>query len=163
MTAKRYIYPAIILLAVVLLLSGERFVSSDRFCASCHSMSFSYREYKTTKHFVSPTGVRAGCSDCHLGKGPSKVVSIMRLVPSMLKEFTDPVRDEEGWDARRKRLAERAIRDIGSDRERCRGCHDPSLIRHASDRGRMEHKRGKGAGLHCIVCHRNLAHKEVEG
>ncbi len=38
------------------------------FCASCHSMSYNYDEYKESVHYSNKSGVRAVCSDCHVPK-----------------------------------------------------------------------------------------------
>src|SRR5512135_1944232 len=42
--------------------------NSVEFCTSCHTMSTNYAEYKESVHYSNRSGVRAGCSDCHVPK-----------------------------------------------------------------------------------------------
>src|SRR5512135_1512008 len=42
--------------------------NSVEFCTSCHTMSTNYEEYKQSVHYSNRSGVRAGCSDCHVPK-----------------------------------------------------------------------------------------------
>lgn len=55
------------ILAVCGLVSGINWAGSDKFCGTfCHTMNGVAYAWKQGAHGRNPSGVTAGCSDCHL-------------------------------------------------------------------------------------------------
>ena len=43
------------------------YTNTTAFCVSCHEMDqLVHQEYKQSMHYKNPSGVRAGCPDCHV-------------------------------------------------------------------------------------------------
>ena len=56
----------IVLVAVVF--GGEAALSTEEFCTSCHSMTYTQKELKESTHYGA-LGVNPGCKDCHIPQG----------------------------------------------------------------------------------------------
>ena len=56
----------IVLVAVVF--GGEAALSTEEFCTSCHSMTYTQTELKESTHYGA-LGVNPGCKDCHIPQG----------------------------------------------------------------------------------------------
>lgn len=160
---RRVVTFLIIFLGPILVLGSWRFIghlNSSEFCTSCHSMSFAHQEYKESRHFISRSGVRAGCSDCHVGSGGNRVFVLNQLMTCLWTEVRNPIKDKTGWEKRRGAMADRVRAKLGRDERSCIGCHDPEMMKPANERGRVAHERIRSEGMGCMECHRNLAHAE---
>lgn len=162
---KFLLYPAVIILGLgifILLIAAVHYTTTTEFCTSCHSMSFAYEEYKNSRHFMSPSGVRAGCSDCHVGRGVKRIRVFAQLIPDAWAELMNPIRDKADWEKRKPGLA-REVREemLKCKSSKCLGCHSVESLRPDNERKRNAHNRIKGEGKTCIECHKNLVHGEV--
>lgn len=153
-----------VLITVLLIFTvqgGERLLSTNTFCLSCHSMSYNNEELKESSHF-SALGINPECQDCHLPpqfllRVESHVVDGIRAIIGELKH---DLSTKEAFDEHRAEYAHNARINIRKwDSSPCRRCHrapDPS-----SDEAVTEHKRMETEGLTCIDCHQNLVHDYV--
>lgn len=148
---------------LMLLTAAVRYTTTTEFCTSCHSMTFAHEEYKNSRHFMSPSGVRAGCSDCHVGRGVKRIGVFAQLIPDAWAELMNPIKDKVEWEKRRPELAKEVRDEMNRSKKslRCLGCHNPESIRPDNERKRNMHNRIKGEGKSCIECHKNLVHGEV--
>lgn len=138
------------------------YTTKTEFCISCHSMNSPSKEYKKSQHFTSPSGVRAGCSDCHIGKGARRIMAVKLLANDFWKEISNPIKDEQDWEKRRHRLAD-SVREmlVKNKSATCRGCHNNHSMVSQSIRKTAAHSRIDTEGKTCIECHYNIVHDEV--
>ncbi|TNF51073.1 MAG: cytochrome C, partial [Gammaproteobacteria bacterium] len=47
---------------------GLAYTNTTEFCTSCHTMQIPFGELKERPHWQNPSGVHAGCADCHVPK-----------------------------------------------------------------------------------------------
>ena len=138
--------------------------NSTEFCVSCHSMQATvYKEYKTSLHYSNPSGVRAGCPDCHVPKplGP-KLVAKVRAAKDVWHEMLGTIDTPEKFEAHRWRMASAVWAMLErTDSATCRSCHSwDSMDLEEQDRiGRRKHRSAKEEGKTCIECHKGLVHK----
>ena len=140
---------------------GERFLSSNTFCLSCHSMSYNYEELKDSSHF-SALGINPECQDCHLPPQFWKRVEshVVDGVRALIGELKHDLSTKEAFDEHRAEYAHNARINIRKwDSASCRSCHRaPSP---SSDEAAAQHERMRTEGLTCIDCHQNLVHEDV--
>jgi nitrate/TMAO reductase-like tetraheme cytochrome c subunit len=164
-----------IFLVVVLAVGGtgvaaidvtDYYFSSQNFCAfTCHGMeSTVYKELQQSKHWTTPSGVRAKCSDCHVSGRLTfamwdHFVGTGELFVWLTHDLSKPGAFEELRPAAADRVR---FQMLENDSEKCRGCHVMEGIKPARKRGQRMHARAIDEGTTCIVCHYNLVHKEVE-
>ncbi len=145
----------------------NRATSSDAFCTSCHSMGHLAADpfFAKAVHRSNTAGVQPSCGDCHIPKSNwfietyTHVTSGIRdVIAEKTNNFTDPA----VWEKRRIELAH-YVRDEmrRNDSVTCRGCHVPTAIHPASERGRAAHALLAERQLTCIDCHFNLVHAPV--
>ena len=137
--------------------------STQNFCAfTCHVMeSTVYEEMKESKHWTTPSGVRAKCADCHVAG---------RLTFAMWDHFlgttelwVQAITPADGFEALRPAAAERVrMKMLKDDSANCRECHVMEAIKPRRVRGQRQHDEAREKGTTCIACHYNLVHKEVE-
>jgi len=151
-------------LALVLsfgVIGGEKYLSSDGACLSCHSMSYNAKELRDSSHYGA-LGVNPGCQDCHLPPNfflrvESHVVDGAR---ALIGEFNRDLSTKENFDKYRAEYAHNARINIKKwDSASCRACHKEP--RPSSDEAALEHKKMKTEGKTCIDCHQNLVHEKV--
>ncbi len=134
------------------------------FCTSCHSMKINLEEYKETVHYKNASGVRAGCSDCHVPKEfLPKLKAKIFAAKDVYHELAGTVDTKEKYEARRWEMA-MAVWDRmkETDSRECRTCHDFENM-DFSEQGRMarrKHPSAQTKGKTCIECHRGIAHYE---
>jgi len=142
----------------------ESAFSSNKFCLSCHSMSYPYEELKESTHFsYSAIGSEPECQDCHLPHNfflrvESHIVDGMR---GLVGELTHDLSTKEAFDEYRAEYAHNARMNLRKwNSSPCTYmCHrnpQPS-----SEEAEREHKKMKTEGATCIDCHQNLVHEEV--
>ncbi len=160
---RAYIAAFAIVVFLLLLKGALSYTNTVEFCTSCHSMKFPYEEYKKSMHFKSPSGVTAGCPDCHV---PHQIIPLIKAKVMAAKdvwaEITHPSMTEDEWAKMRPELAKR-VREklLKSDSATCRRCHNFENLVPSRDRGVNAHEKAKEKGKTCIECHYNLVHAEV--
>ena len=142
--------------------SVVEFTGTDEFCISCHELQIAYDEYTETAHFANRSGVRAGCSDCHVPHDyPDKLFVKAARLWDVVDHLRGTIDTREKYDARRLEMA-RAVwaRMEANDSAECRSCHTlsnmakPSQNSHAA----KAHSRAARADITCVSCHRGTAH-----
>jgi cytochrome c-type protein NapC len=144
------------------------YTSTEKFCISCHEMSYNYAEYKGTVHDTNRTGVRAICTNCHVPHEPGPLVwAKIKAVKDVYYTYISPSIDTpEKFEAKRAEMAQRVWKDMKeSDSHQCRSCHreDKMSPELQSEKAKLRHAKGKADGKTCIECHFAIAHKEPSG
>lgn len=87
--------------------AGVEATNSTAFCTGCQEMRDNvYEEYKSTVHYNNRTGVRAGCSDCHVPKEwTHKLVRKIKASGELWGHLTGSIDTKEKFEARRMELA----------------------------------------------------------
>lgn len=168
-----YLLPALIIFGAGVIFSGAfasfvQYTNTMDFCISCHEMRDTvYQEYKKSPHYVTRSGIRPSCADCHVPSDnwistvSHKVVATKELVLHLAGYVDTP----EKFEAVRPELAKRIWAKMkANDSATCRTCHhtdnwDLSLHR---PRARAQHEDMKKSGETCIDCHKGIAHKPVQ-
>ncbi len=140
------------------------YLSSTKFCLSCHEMNTAHEEYKTSAHFMNPSGVRAECASCHMPPGTvAKLVKKVESLYELYSHFTGTLDTPEKYEKQRARMAEKVWADMKeSDSRECRTCHNQegfilAEFKNPKQAGRM--KQGLEENQTCIDCHKGVVHK----
>lgn len=138
--------------------------NTQQFCISCHSMKGNYEEYKQTPHFKNPSGVQAGCPDCHVPRPyGAKLVAKIMAAKDVYHEILGTIDTQEKFEAHRWDMASRVWAKMkATDSRECRACHEFQNmdVDNQSKQAKRRHVRvmEKG-GKTCIDCHAGIAHK----
>lgn len=149
------------LVVIILAVETDKYLGSDSFCLSCHSMSYNAQELKESSHFGA-MGVNPHCGDCHL---PPELIKrteshIVDGTRALIGEFKNDLSTKENFDKHRAEFAHNARMSMKRWNDSpCRVCHKD--VRPSSDDAARQHKRMESEGLTCIDCHQNLVHEEV--
>jgi cytochrome c-type protein NapC len=142
---------------------------TNEFCGTaCHSHAqFVYPEYKQSVHYTNRTGVRAGCSDCHVPHDyPAKLFYKARAgLRDGIAEMRGVISTKEKFEKERWRMANQVWDEMRADGgAACQRCHDPAAM--AADKqnelARKMHERVRQGKATCIDCHKGVAHQEPE-
>jgi len=137
--------------------------NTTEFCISCHEMGdVPYQEYTESMHFKNPSGVVAGCSDCHVPK-PWIHKVIRKIVASreLYHKALGTINTEEKFEQHRWKMASRVWDSMkATDSRECRNCHSfEGMDLSEQDRSaRKKHSSAIDKGKTCIDCHKGLAH-----
>ena len=151
---------------MVVLDTADYVFSTQTFCGTaCHVMEINvYKELKESKHWTTPTGVRALCKDCHVG-GRLSFAMVDHFVGTgeLFVWLTHDLDKPGAFEQLRPDAADRVrFEMLEDDSARCRGCHVMEAIKPKRIRGQNQHNDAMEKGITCIICHYNLVHKEVE-
>jgi nitrate/TMAO reductase-like tetraheme cytochrome c subunit len=136
--------------------------STTEFCLSCHEMKVLQEELSQTPHFRNRSGVRVGCSDCHVPRHqPAKLIAKLSALDDLYGHFTGSIDTPEKFEARRMEMADKvwaAMQEDGS--AACRSCHSFGAMAFdaQSSRPRRKHNQAIRDGDTCIDCHKGVAH-----
>ena len=152
----------VVMVAVVF--GGEAAVSTDQFCTSCHSMTYTAEELKKSSHYGA-LGANPGCKDCHIPQGFENFHLALYThavdgARELYLEFAEDYSTLEKFNERRLIMAHDARMNLKKwDSVTCRECHrDPQPP--GAD-AKAAHKKMETEGATCIDCHQNLVHKAV--
>lgn len=142
--------------------------SETDFCYVCHSHeAFIKPEYEASSHFSNASGVRAGCSDCHLPHDNwfelvgTKIVVSFDIIP----ELAGKISTAEKYEEHRAELAQEVWHQfMENDSKFCKSCHgfDAMNFEEQDRRVARQHERASDNGQTCIECHYGIVHKEPE-
>jgi cytochrome c-type protein NapC len=127
-------------------------------------MKGNYEEYKQTPHFKNPSGVQAGCPDCHVPRPyGAKLVAKIMAAKDVYHEILGTIDTQEKFEAHRWDMASRVWAKMkANDSRECRACHEFQNmdVDNQSKQAKRRHVRvmEKG-GKTCIDCHAGIAHK----
>ncbi len=151
-----------ILVGSLLILGGNKAIklsSTNDFCGACHIHPQATASWKQSVHYISVSGTRTDCVECHLppkGQGhlPAKISTGVRDLWGKL--FKDP--DSFDWDERSRLEHARGYVPESA----CLGCHEtlftPELSREGEEAHLYYDRTEKTGDLHCINCHLNAGH-----
>ena len=152
----------VVMVAVVF--GGEAAVSTDKFCTSCHSMTYPVEELKKSSHYGA-LGANPGCKDCHIPQGFENFHLALYThavdgARELYLEFAEDYSTLEKFNERRLIMAHDARMNLKKwDSVTCRACHkDPQPP--GAD-AKAAHQKMQTEGATCIDCHQNLVHKAV--
>jgi len=151
-------------LLVAVFLGELHYSASEKFCISCHEMESNvYMEYQNTPHYLSRSGVRATCSDCHLSRNlAQKVARKVKAVNEVIQHFKGTIDTREKFLEHRLTLAESVWKEMkANDSRECRSCHDARQMDYTkqTNRAMTQHIQGDKEGKTCIDCHKGIAHR----
>ena len=159
---------------VGVLTSAVHWAGTNKFCGEfCHSMDMVYLAYKDGLHGRTPTGVTAGCSDCHLKYHSNEHVGPIDYTLMLV----DKVRagSNSGWGEirgtlntvekqieRREEMA-KSVHELflARDFSMCKGCHDLEKMHDPKKPmiATMHKNMGKdGKVVDCLACHPTAGH-----
>lgn len=152
---------------VVIIDTTDYVFSTEEFCGTtCHVMEDNvYAELKESRHWNTPSGVRADCADCHVSERLSfAMIDHVLGTKELFVMLTHGGLDKPGaFEELRPAAADRIrFKMIANDSKNCRGCHDMEAIKPERIRGQNQHEDALMKGTTCIICHYNLVHKDVE-
>ncbi|MCW9035613.1 MAG: NapC/NirT family cytochrome c [Rhodospirillales bacterium] len=144
------------------------YTNTTEFCISCHSMeSTVYQEYKKTPHYKNVNGARAGCPDCHVPRNyPDKLFAKIYAVKDIYHTILGSVDTKEKFEAKRLIMAQKVWVKMEETQSReCKNCHsfDAMIMEEQGRRGKKKHPGAIELGMHCISCHKGVAHKLPKG
>lgn len=136
--------------------------NSTNFCTSCHSMQWVQEEWMESIHYTNISGVRAGCSDCHVphSLGP-KLYAKIRAAKDVWHEILGTIDDEEKFEKHRWQMANAVwTRMKANDSRECQSCHTIAAmdLKEQDRSARKKHKNAETRGKTCIDCHTGVAH-----
>lgn len=140
--------------------------NSTEFCTSCHSMQWVTEEWMMSVHYSNVSGVRAGCSDCHVphNLGP-KLYAKLRAAKDVWHEILGTIDTEEKFEQHRWQMANTVwdhMKATGS--EECKSCHAIAAmdLKEQDRSARKKHKKADARNKTCIDCHKGVAHEIPE-
>jgi nitrate/TMAO reductase-like tetraheme cytochrome c subunit len=145
---------------------------SNDFCSSsCHSMQWAAEAYRRSPHAANPSGVAAGCADCHIPYHSSEAGAV-QYVQMLLYKAKAGTRDaiaqvrgvidtREKWQQAQPRYSEEVKAWMtGNGMLTCRGCHDLNRMGGKAQPAIAEMHAGlaKAGPVNCLDCHQTVGH-----
>jgi trimethylamine-N-oxide reductase cytochrome c-type subunit TorC len=139
------------------------FTNRTEFCISCHQMRDTvYPEYKTSIHYMNPSGVRAGCPDCHVPRPwVPEMIRKAKAAGELYYAVIGTISTPEKFEAHRLELAKDVWATMAAtDSRECRNCHSFAAMDWHKQRPAASDRMQKAAaaGDTCISCHKGIAH-----
>ena len=140
------------------------YTNTTEFCISCHEMRETvYQEYKQSKHYKNPAGVRVSCADCHVPRPwGAKMWRKIKASNELYHKVLGTIHTPGKFEARRMQMAEHVWTSMeASDSRECRNCHSYTAMdfEHQSRRAKEKMEKAEEKGKTCIECHKGIAHK----
>ena len=146
---------------------------STEFCGSfCHSMDYVYAAYHQGQHAKTPSGVTAGCSDCHLKYGSTHEINGFQYIGMLIhkgtsgsKSFFGQVAGHMNTYDKQKAMAPELSKDVqeymkSTGFSNCRGCHNLAKMKNDKnpDVAAFHAEFVKDTSVNCIECHKTAGH-----
>ena len=137
---------------------------TNEFCSnSCHGMTWAAEEYRKSIHYANPTGVQAGCHDCHIPHTYPQLlwVKAQAGVRDAIAEMRGVLSTEEKFKKERLRLAKDVWADIkDQNAATCRNCHafNTEVVAKQKEGAQPMHKMVLDGQAVCTDCHKGVAH-----
>lgn len=146
---------------------------STEFCSNaCHSMQWVAEAYRRGPHYATPSGVVAGCADCHIPHhsgepGTLQYVSMLLYkakagTRDAIAEARGVIDTREEWERARGRYSDEVKAWMArTGAQTCRGCHD--LARMGGGKAQppvvdMHAGLAKAGPVNCLDCHEAVGH-----
>ncbi|SDM10135.1 cytochrome c-type protein NapC [Aliiruegeria lutimaris] len=138
------------------------YTNTTEFCLSCHEMKVG-EEWRESTHFQNPSGVTAGCPDCHVPKEwTAKVARKIAATSDLYYHILGTIDTPEKFEAKRPEMAERVwARMTASGSRECKNCHayESMDFHNQSQRAQEKMQPASEKDTPCVECHTGLAHK----
>jgi nitrate/TMAO reductase-like tetraheme cytochrome c subunit len=145
------------------------YTGTTEFCGNaCHSMqAFTLPEYKESVHYSNPSGVQAGCADCHIPHSYPGVLFYKAKagMRDAYHEIRGTISTQEKYDKERWRMANHVWDEMRANNSaNCRTCHSDKAMASSkqSASAQKNHRKLLTGEATCIDCHKGVAHKEPE-
>lgn len=139
---------------------------TDEFCTGCHEMeSGPFALLKESTHFSNESGVRPGCSDCHLpATGLPKIWRKIQASREVWGHVMGTIDTPEKYLAHAPVMKAREIARLkANDSQECRNCHEVAAMdfEQQSRMAKRSHSKMPTSGKTCIDCHEGIAHESL--
>ncbi|MEG1832347.1 MAG: NapC/NirT family cytochrome c [Burkholderiaceae bacterium] len=149
---------------------------STQFCSTaCHNMTWVAEAYQRGAHAKTPSGVTAGCADCHIpyessSPNPFQYVALLAYkakagARDVYHTALGTISTEQKWEANRERLSTGVEEWMVSNKfMTCRGCHDLEKMSGKNNPMTVELHASilKQDGFNCLQCHQGVGHAYKE-
>lgn len=141
--------------------------NSNAFCISCHEMEKNaYQDYMGTHHYKNPSGVRAGCPDCHVPRDwAHMLVRKIGASNELLHKLLGTIDTRKKYLKRRPKLAQKVWQSMkDTDSRECRNCHNLLYMDLEGQKNiaSKAHGAAEEKGHTCIDCHKGVMHSLSE-
>jgi nitrate/TMAO reductase-like tetraheme cytochrome c subunit len=128
-------------------------------------MTIPQKEYAESAHYRNRSGMRAGCSDCHIPHSyPAKLIhKTYAGTKDIVQHLRGVIDTPEKFEAHRPAMAQTEwARMKANGSAECRHCHDAGAMDPAKQKtfAREQHDKARVGNLSCVECHKGIAHKE---
>jgi cytochrome c-type protein NapC len=146
---------------------------SNDFCSNaCHSMQWAAEAYRRGPHHATPSGVVAGCADCHIphhSSEPNAAQYVGMLfykakagTRDAIAQFRGVIDTKEKWEKARNAYSDEVKAWMaGNGSLTCRGCHDLSRMGGSKAQAplvEMHAGLAKQGAVNCLDCHQAVGH-----
>jgi nitrate/TMAO reductase-like tetraheme cytochrome c subunit len=144
-----------------------KFMDSQLFCTSCHSMNAPLQELSHTVHWNNQFGIRAACADCHVA--PTFVAGLVDHMKGSTQAWgwlTGELNTPAKYEAHRLELAQKVWKEYEANNSaECRSCHNPQAMVFSEQpaAAASAHSTLTTSGMTCIDCHKGIAHTLPQG
>ncbi|MCI6530114.1 MAG: NapC/NirT family cytochrome c [Mesosutterella sp.] len=153
--------------------SVVHWAGSTQFCGTfCHTMDYVYAAYHQGQHFKTPSGVTAGCSDCHLKYGAQHNVGgfeyigmLAHKAQSGTHSFIGQVTGSISTFDKQKEKAPEMSKSVtqwmaSTGFQNCRSCHDLSKMKNDKnpDVAAFHAVFANDKSANCLECHKTAGH-----
>jgi len=141
---------------------------TNEFCSTaCHSMQWVAKEYQQSIHYANPTGVRAGCHDCHIPHSYPQLLWVKAKAGfhDAVAEMRGVISTEEKFKKERLRLAKNVWAEFKeTNSANCQHCHafNAEVIAKQKDFVQPLHQSVLDKQATCVDCHKGIAHTAPE-
>lgn len=161
------------ILFVAVFTSVIHWAGTNEFCGTfCHDMTRVYAAYHRGSHGRSPSGMTAGCSDCHLKYHSNEHIGPIDYSLMLVDKCFSASSSAWGWvrgtmntDEKQITIAPELSKKvhehmIKQDFSTCRGCHDFSKMYDPKKPfvAQIHKNMTPGKKVDCLACHPNVGH-----
>jgi len=137
--------------------------NQTEFCTSCHTMQTPLQELQESLHWSNPSGVHAGCADCHVPKSFfPKMMAKMKAAKDVYHTILGTIDTPEKYELHRWKMANTVWEKMrATDSRECRECHsyEHMNLDEQSKSARKKHEKAPEEGKTCIDCHQGIVHE----
>jgi len=137
---------------------------TNEFCGgACHSMQWVAQEYKQSIHYANPTGVQAGCHDCHIPHAYPQLLwyKAKAGIKDAIGEMSGTISTEDKFRKERLRMAKLVWDEFKENNSaNCQHCHafSAEIVAKQKEGAQPMHQMVLQKQGTCIDCHKGVAH-----
>jgi nitrate/TMAO reductase-like tetraheme cytochrome c subunit len=137
---------------------------TNEFCGgACHSMQWVAQEYKQSIHYANPTGVQAGCHDCHIPHAYPQLLwyKAKAGIKDAIGEMSGTISTEDKFKKERLRMAKLVWDEFKENNSaNCQHCHafTADIVAKQKEGAQPMHQMVLQKQGTCVDCHKGVAH-----